>query len=72
MKTIKKCIICEREFNINNAEGRRIRNMRNRNSVTCCKRCSRIFTRVFHYVHSFFYGIKNKDKLNIYKLNKRK
>ena len=49
MKIMKNCIICEKEIHRTKSNaGDRLR--RKKTAVTCCKYCSKMYARVYHYI----------------------
>jgi hypothetical protein len=57
----KKCIICGREYLVNNGTASRVnKNIRNRNSLTCSRQCSLIYSRVTIHSYTTIYRLEKK------------
>lgn len=54
----KKCIVCEKEY-LPTSKHNRI----NPRSVNCSRECSKIYARVFIFVHNRYYGNKQTHRV---------
>ena len=65
---IKKCIICNREFECNTegigGRGSKVKSRRRVSGVTCSKGCSKIYKRIYQHFNRNRYQQNNKEMIN--------
>ena len=63
--TIKKCVVCLREFECYDYHrGARAGNKRRSNCITCSKKCARIYNRVYEYIREKIRVKQRQDEKN--------
>jgi len=58
----KECIVCLKTFEYKTEPRRATKVYRGKNMVCCSKRCSKVYTRVAHYIYMININKKLKEK----------